>query len=355
MYILKNGLGFSILISNNISKCMKLLVIRFSSIGDIVLASPVLRCLKKQIPNAEVHFLTKKSMKAVTEHNPYIDKFFYFDNNLKELKQQFKEEKYDYIIDLHKNFRTLNIKLSLRAKSFTYKKESFKKFLLTRLHIDIMMKRHITQRSLDTVKPLGVTNDHKGLDYFIGEKDVLPIEAIPLTHRFGFVAMVIGGSYFTKKLPIEKLQELCRKIDHPIILIGGREDVWEAEQIEKVDNIKIYNACGKFNLNKSADLVRKSKLVISHDTGLQYIACAFNKPVLAIWGGTSPKLDVEPYYGDNYIASNPKFTYKNFIVEGLPCQPCSNYGLKKCPRGHFKCMRLQDVDTIQAFTEKILW
>ena len=108
-------------------------------------------------------------------------------------------------------------------------------------------------------------------------------------------------------------------------------------------------------MNQSADLVKKSKLVISHDTGLQYIACAFNKPVLAIWGGTSPKLDVEPYYGNAYIASHPKFTYKNFLVEGLPCQPCSNFGTKTCPKGHFKCMKLQDVDTIQAFTEKVLW
>jgi len=334
---------------------MKFLVIRFSSIGDIVLTTPVVRCLKKQLPDAEVHFLTKKSMKAVTEFNPYIDKFFYFDKNLKELKQELKKEKYDYIIDLHKNFRTFNIKLSLRRKSITYKKESIRKFLLTKFGINRMLKKHITQRSLETIYRLGIEDDHKGLDYFIAEKDVVPIDAIPLTHRFGFVAVVIGGSYFTKKLPLEKLKELCTKIEHPIILIGGREDVWEAEQIEKVDPIKIYNACGKFNLNQSADLVRKSKLVISHDTGLQYIACAFNKPVLAIWGGTSPKLDVEPYYGNAYIASHPKFTYKNFVVEGLPCQPCSNFGTKTCPKGHFKCMKLQDVDTIQAFTEKVLW
>ncbi|QEC67014.1 glycosyltransferase family 9 protein [Panacibacter ginsenosidivorans] len=334
---------------------MKFLVIRFSSIGDIVLTTPVMRCLKKQLPDAEVHFLTKKSMKAVTEHNPYIDKFFYFDKNLKELKQELKKEQYDYIIDLHKNFRTFSIKLSLRRKSFTYKKESIRKFLLTKFGINMMLKKHITQRSLETIYPLGIKDDHKGLDYFIAEKDVVPIDAIPLTHRFGFVAIVIGGSYFTKKLPIEKLQELCTKIEHPIILIGGGEDVWEAEQIEKVDTIKIYNACGKFNLNQSADLVRKSKLVISHDTGLQYIACAFNKPVLAIWGGTSPKLDVEPYYGNAYIASHPKFTYKNFLVEGLSCQPCSNFGTRSCPKGHFKCMKLQDVGTIQAFTEKVLW
>ncbi|MBG9374717.1 glycosyltransferase family 9 protein [Panacibacter sp. DH6] len=332
---------------------MKILVIRFSSIGDIVLASPVMRCLKKQL-NAEVHFLTKQGMKAVTEHNPYIDKFFYFDNNLAQLKQQLKAEQYDYVVDLHKNFRTFSIKLALRTKTLTYKKETLRKFLLTKLHINVMMDKHITQRSLDTVAPLGVKDDGKGLDYFIGEKDVLPLEAIPLTHRFGYVALVIGGSYFTKKLPVEKLQQLCNKINHPIILVGGKEDIWEAEQIEKVDAIKIYNACGKFNLNQSADLVKKAKLVISHDTGLQYIACAFNRPVLAIWGGTSPELDVEPYYGKD-TQQAVKFTYENFVVKGLSCQPCSNYGLKKCPRSHFKCMQLQDMDRITAATEKILW
>ena len=334
---------------------MKFLVIRFSSIGDIVLTTPVIRCIKQQLPGAEVHFLTKASMKTVTEHNPYIDKFFYYNKNLKELKQQLKEEQYDYIIDLHKNFRTYSLRFSLKRKTLAYRKESMRKFLLTKFNIDIMLKKHITVRSLETVYPLGIQDDGKGLDYFIAEKDIVAIEDIPLTHRFGFIAFVIGGSYYTKKLPVNKLQELCSKLHHPIILIGGKEDIPEGEEIAAVDTIKIYNACGKFNLNQSADLVRKSKLVISHDTGLQYIACAFKKPVLAIWGGTSPKLDVEPYYGKLHTESSyTKFTYKNFIVGGLPCQPCSNFGTNECPQGHFKCMKHQDIDAIRLIAEKII-
>ena len=129
--------------------------------------------------------------------------------------------------------------------------------------------------------------------------------------------------------------------DSPIILVGGKEDFKEAQEIASVDTIRIYNACGKFNLHESADLVRKSKLVISHDTGLQYIACAFNKPVLAIWGGTSPLLDVEPYYSEGNISR-----YENFLVKGLTCQPCSNFGTKACPKKHFKCMEEQNIDAI---------
>jgi len=327
---------------------MKFLVIRFSSIGDIVLTTPAIRCLKEQVPNAEVHFLSKQSFKAVTEANPYIDQFFYLNNNLDALIAQLKLEQYDYIIDLHKNFRTFRIKLALGCPSFTYKKQSWAKFLLTKFGINQMSGRHISDRCVDTLAPLGVLNDGKGLDYFIPEKDIVPITDLPAQHRFGFIAIVIGASYFTKKLPVQKLQELCLKINYPIVLLGGKEDAEVGNQVASVDNIKIYNACGKFRLNESADLVRLSKLVISHDTGLQYIACALNKKVLAIWGGTSPKLDVEPYYG------NGKGMYENFVVPNLPCQPCSNFGTKTCPKKHFKCMEQINIEEIADLSYKYL-
>jgi ADP-heptose:LPS heptosyltransferase len=320
---------------------MKFLVIRFSSIGDIVLTTPAIRCLKQQVVNAEVHFLTKENFKAVTESNPYIDKFFYFKNNLSALIQKLKLEKYDYVIDLHDNFRSKRIGWALKAKVLTYNKEKVEKFLLTKLHINKMAGRHIVDRCLDTLASLGVVNDGMGMDYFIPERYEIKMEDLPVPHMVGYVAIVIGASYFTKKLPIHKLQELCKKLDYPIILVGGKEDALEAEAIATVGNIRIYNACGKFNLHESADLVRKSKLVISHDTGLQYIACAFNKRVLAIWGGTSPLLDVEPYF-----ANNQKRHFQNFLVEGLTCQPCSNFGTKTCPKKHFKCMEDQSIEEI---------
>jgi ADP-heptose:LPS heptosyltransferase len=322
---------------------MKFLVIRFSSIGDIVLTTPAIRCLKQQVSNAEVHFLTKQNFKVVTEGNPYIDKFFYFNDDLSSLIRELKLEDYDYIIDLHNNFRTKRISWSLNVKVLTYDKERYEKFLLTKLHINKMSGRHIVDRCLDTLIPLGVINDGKGMDYFIPKNCEINMEDLPMPHMVGYVAIVIGASYYTKKLPLHKLQELCKKLDYPIILVGGKEDFKEAQEIAEVDSIRVYNACGKFNLHESADLVRKSKLVISHDTGLQYIACAFNKPVLAIWGGTSPLLDVEPYY-----ALGNKIRYQNFLVGGLPCQPCSNFGTNTCPKKHFKCMEDQNVDAIVA-------
>jgi ADP-heptose:LPS heptosyltransferase len=261
----------------------KILVIRFSSIGDIVLASPVFRCLKQQLPDVEVHFLTKLTMKAVTEANPYIDQFHYFNNNLNELVPKLMSQQFDLIIDLHKNFRSWFIQFQLKVPVYAYHKLSRQKWLLTRFGINQMPDRHITLRSLDTLTPLGVVNDEQGLDYFIPEGKGIQLADIPASHQFGFIAIVIGASYATKKLPIPKLQQLCTQIQYPIILIGGKEDQEEGNEIASIDPIRIYNACGKFSLHESADLVKHSKLVISHDTGLQYIACAFNKKVLAIW------------------------------------------------------------------------
>ena len=100
---------------------MRLLFIRFSSIGDIVLTTPVIRCVKQQIPGVEIHFLTKLSMKEVTEANPYIDHFHYLDQDINELIPTFKKQSFDAVIDLHHNQRTWRIKRALGVKSFSYK------------------------------------------------------------------------------------------------------------------------------------------------------------------------------------------------------------------------------------------
>ncbi len=325
---------------------MKFLVIRFSSIGDLVLASPVLRCLKQQVLTAEVHLLTKSSFRMVTAHNPHVDRFFYYEDNMRELLAELQQEAYDYVIDLHNNFRSNRIKRALGVPAFTINKLNLAKFLLTKLQIDVMPRRHITARSLDTVAPFGVKDDGGGLDYFIPEKDRIRESDLPTSHLAGYIALVIGASYDTKKLPVHKLQELCRAIDHPLVLIGGPEDRENGESVASVDPGKIYNACGRFNLNESADLVRRARLVVSHDTGLQYIACAFHKPVLAIWGSTSPRLDVEPYYGSREPSGVSGPLHENILVRELPCQPCSKYGNKKCPLGHFRCMEQMDIQYI---------
>ena len=182
---------------------------------------------------------------------------------------------------------------------------------------------------METVKNLGVLNDGLGLDYFIPENEMVKEPDIPFSHSQGYIAIAIGAAHFTKKLPVDKLKKLCAYITYPIILLGGKEDFYNGLEIARIDPIRIYNACGKFSLNESADIIRKSKLVISHDTGLMHIAAAFKKNILSVWGNTVPSFGMYPYLTP----------YEVFQVNKLWCRPCSKIGYEKCPLGHFKCMR----------------
>ncbi|WP_416441425.1 glycosyltransferase family 9 protein [Phnomibacter sp. MR] len=326
----------------------KFLIIRFSSIGDIVLTTPVVRCLKTQVPDAEVHFLTKQSFKSILAHNPYIDQLHLVNDDLGETIRQLQAIHFDYVIDLHHNLRSLRVKRGLQVKSFSFNKLNIEKWLLTNLKINRMPAVHIVDRYLQTLSSLGVLNDGKGLDYFISKSDHVPTSDIPTSHSAGYVGLVIGAALATKKLPLDKLKEICAAINHPIILLGGPEDKAEGDQIAAIDPIKIYNACGKFKLNESADLVRKAKLIITHDTGLMHVAAAYQKPIITIWGNTVPSLGMGPYYG-----TQPGLQH-SFEVAGLRCRPCSKIGYATCPKGHFKCMNQQQVPAIVATAHQML-
>ena len=302
---------------------MRLLIIRLSSIGDIVFTTAAIRCAKEQIPGVEIHFLTKKSMKAVTEANPYIDQFHYHDKKLSDTIASLKAANLDMVIDLHSNFRTYRIKKALGVPAHTYPKLSLQKFILTNFGINLLPNRHIVERSLDPLKVLGIQNDGKGMDYFVPSNISLKSNDIPTSHQAGYIAIVIGASYATKKLPVEHLKQLCDLIPVPIILVGGKEDAKEGEAVSSMDAAKIYNACGKFNLHESALLVKGARMVISNDTGFLYVACAFHKKTVAIWGATSPALQVEPYYPTELALNKSaeqsvqKEWYYNAIVPNL--------------------------------------
>ncbi len=309
-------------------KKTKFLILRFSSIGDIVLTTPVTRCIKKQYPNAEVHYATKQSFKVLVENNPYIDQYHLLGKSLNEFIATLKAENFDYIIDLHNNLRTSIIKFRLSsAKSFSFDKLNFKKWLLVNLKINQMPDVHIVERYLKTTESLGVINDNQGLDYFIPAKDIVQINE-------PYIAFAIGGQHATKKLPTTRIIEICQKLSGKIMLLGGKEDATAAEEIEKAVGVNIINACGKYNLNQSASLVQQSAYLITHDTGLMHIASALKKKVISIWGNTVPEFGMYPYLTEFKIIEN----------KNLSCRPCSKIGYSKCPKGHFKCMSELNLD-----------
>jgi heptosyltransferase-2 len=306
---------------------MKILIIRFSAIGDIVWTTPVVRMLKNQIPNLTLHYATKPQYKSMLEANPYIDKLHFLGKKLGDLIQELKNENFDLVIDLHKNLRSLRIRWALGKKVYTYQKQNWKRWLLIWTKINLM-KEHICDRYQKAVLPLGVKPDGKGLDYFIKSTDEINLKQyFPHTHQTNFAAFVIGASTFTKKLPHHKLVELSQKIQLPIILVGGKEDKQEGEKLAQTNPSKIINTCGKFNISQSASILKQAKLTIGHDTGLTHIAAAFSGKVYIIFGSTHPS-GYTPYCQNYEVLENQE----------LSCRPCSRSGREKCPKGHFKCM-----------------
>jgi len=311
-----------------VQKPLKILVVRFSSIGDIVLTSPVVRILKTQL-NAEVHYITKKEYKCLIEYNLYIDKIYSIDSNIKEVISEIKTERYDWIIDLHNNIRSSQLK-RIMVKSKSYKKLNFQKFLFTTFGINRMPKTHTVDRFLDTILHLGAKNDGKGLDFFLSKKDEVDID------KKDYICFAIGGHHFTKILPTTKIIEICKKINKTIFLIGGQDDCNRADEIVNKVGKKVINLCGKYSINQSAYIMKNSKYLITHDTGFMHIAAAFQMKIFTIFGGTHPDLGFAPYL--------PNSENKIIQVENLSCRPCHRYGKSKCPEGHFNCMNLIDTD-----------
>ncbi|MBN2215730.1 MAG: glycosyltransferase family 9 protein [Bacteroidales bacterium] len=325
---------------------VRFLLVRFSSIGDIVLTTPVIRCLKQQVEDAEIHFLVKRQFYPVLKANPYIDKIHQYDNNYWKIISELKKENIHYIIDLHHNLRTFRLKSNLRILSFSFKKLNFKKWLLVNLKINKLPDIHIVDRYFGTVKLFDVVNDDKGLDYHIPSEEEIDISDLPDEYQNGFIIIVIGAKHFTKQIPNDKLVELCDHIDNPVMLMGGSEDFRKAEEVRKNCSKKVINACGKYSINQSASLIRQSELVITPDTGLMHIAAAFGKRIISLWGNTIPKFGMFPYKADH--------DSRIFQIENLSCRPCTKIGFKKCPQKHFRCMNDIDIREVIRYTNELL-
>jgi heptosyltransferase-2 len=318
----------------------KILLIRFSSIGDIVLTTPVVRTLKDQL-GCELHTLTRLPNKGLYENNPYVDKVFVFEKSEKEAITGLQKENYDFVVDLQKNIRSARVRRALGVPAAAFPKLNIEKWMLVNLKINRLPDLHVVDRYFEAVKRLGVKNDLKGLDYFIPAKDKLEPEQLHQSFRDGYVAFVIGGQHATKIFLPEKVAGVINKLSFPVVLLGGKEDVERGEEIVKmVKNKIVVNACGKFSLNASASLVEQCKVLVTNDTGLMHIGAAFRKPVVSVWGNTVPEFGMYPYM--------PGDENKVFIseIKGLKCRPCSKIGHKKCPKGHFRCMMEQDENTL---------
>jgi len=323
----------------NHNKQKKILIVRFSSIGDIVLTSPVIRCVKKQL-GCELHYLTKSKFRTILEHNPHVDKIWSIDKEITEILPKLKKEKFDLIIDLHKNLRTKRLKLNLGIKSISFDKINVEKWLRVHTRINFLPKKHLVDRYFESLQSIGVQNDGHGLTYHHGLTEYDVANLIP-TERY--VAIVLGATYYTKRIPLDKIETIIQNSSLKCVLLGGHDVKSMAEKLA-ARYTQVANQCGKISLNESAALVLNSKYTITGDTGLMHIAAAFKTPTMMFWGSTAHELGMYPYYGDNHEVLSV-----NMVNTNINCSPCSKIGKDVCPQGHFKCMKdLNDEDIISG-------
>ena len=320
---------------------MNILVVRFSSIGDIVLTSSVVRCIKNQVQNAQIHYLTKDQFKPLFEANPNVDKIIGFSDTWDSLIAELKAENYDCIIDLHNNLRTKRLKLALGKPSYSFPKRNVRKYLLTKFKWNTLFENeHVVNRYFKPAEKIGVKNDNLPNEFFIAEKNVIDLKNTTLKSQ-NYLAFAIGAQFATKKLPFDKSLSICDQVQFPIVLLGDKKDALVADElISKSSNKALFSFCGKLNIQQSASILKQSKVVLTHDTGLMHIAACFTVPIVTIWGNTTP------IFGMSAYTPNQMNQAVNFEVEELSCRPCSKIGYANCPKAHFNCMNLQDIEKI---------
>lgn len=301
---------------------LKILVIRFSSIGDIVLCSPVLRWLKNSYPESEIHFLTKPQFEGLVKENPRVDKVWLLDN-FKTTAKSLKTERFDLVVDLHKNLRSLRFRNYIRAKqSVSFKKLSLAKYFSVKTHnVDSLPKQHLVDRYKQGLQSIGIRTDDIGLEYY-GEKQPTLFSDLPKAYN----VLVAGAAHATKKLPDSLIRKIANASDLPLVILGAPND-----DKDIFSAIECINLCGKSSLQESAFVVKHAQKVYTSDTGLMHIAAAFARNIEIFWGNTVPEFGMYPY----------QTSHTNHQVEGLACRPCSKIGFKECPKGHFKCMENQ--------------
>lgn len=327
---------------------MKILVIRLSSIGDVLLTTPLLRCLKKQVTGAEVHFLTKEGNSPLLQNNPYVDRVYTLQPSVRETLQMLKKEHYDYVADLHNNRRSRRIRIALHTKGATYRKENFHKFMFILTKRNVMSGRHVVERYFDAVRTLGVVLDDEGLECYLPpslQDDLFLTTTIGeggqrMSGRSGrqvhagelvahpYIVIACGAQHATKRIPLDKLRFLCTAIRKPIILLGDAGDAERMEDWGLHFQPHVTNLCGKTTLMQTAAFVSRAALVVTPDTGIMHLAAAFHRPTISLWGATHPDFGFSAF----------RTVHANFYAEQLKCHPCSRMGGRRCPHKHFRCM-----------------
>lgn len=308
------------------SEVTRILIIRFSSIGDIVLTTPVIRRLKLQLEGeVEIHFLTKEIFVSLLQDNPYLDKIHTIKTDVSEVLEELKAWDFNYVVDLHSNIRSNQVKRALKSFAFTFHKVNIAKWFFVNFGIDQLPETHIVDRYMASIKAFNLKDDGLGLDYLIPVQDRFDTSSLPDFAHKGFIAMAVGAAHEGKRMSTAQMIDTIDLCQLPVILIGDIGDQKVATEIfNRSKDGTVVDMTGKCSLHQSASIIEQSEVVVSGDTGAMHIAAAFGKKVVSVWGCTSPRFGMPPYRAHT----------DSIILEPLELKkrPCSKLG-NRCKYG----------------------
>ena len=308
----------------------KILIIRLSSLGDIVLTQSAVKAVRDDFPDAKIHYLTKRVFSSIVEMFECVDEIHYWEEKYT-LLTNLRKLKFDLAIDLHSKLNTFLIKSFIKAKqTATYNKEH-------------LLRRQIVKKKTDitissTVGLYFTALEKIGIKALFAEPRLFPKKNIKLPnilenegHKKN-IGIFPGALHSTKQFPVEKLAESIDSIpaewNCKFIIFGSKAEKGLTEKLNYLTETKIVDICGELDLQQLVTAIDNMNVVISNDSGPMHIAAALQKPQIAIFGATHPKLGFAPLNKKAVILS-----------ADLKCQPCSLHGSKVCPLDHFNCMK----------------
>ena len=325
----------------------KTLVIRFSSIGDVVLSTPLLRGLRRRFPDGQIDYATRTEYAELVRSNQNLNHTYEFDasggfEGLRMLKKQIRDHHYDLIVDIHDSLRSKYLR-SLHGPMVTVvNKRAVQRSMLVNFKKNVYKEViPVADRYIEAVKDLGISNDGKGLELHIPDETLSGVSGKVATLKLNQYEKVIGlcpgARHFTKRWPPERFARVgaacAQKGDSKVLLFGGTEDETICNQIcwdinNQAGSERASSFCGRLGLLETAAAMEYCDVVITNDTGLMHIASAMHRKIIAIFGSTVREFGFFPQTPEAVVLED----------RGLACRPCSHIGRSECPEKHFKCM-----------------
>jgi heptosyltransferase-2 len=334
------------------SEFSRILVLRLSSIGDIVLTMPLLKHLAQHFPSAIIDFVVKKEYADLMRSNPYINTLRVVDKKegwpgLKRLKKEIKAQDYELILDVHNNPRTRYLTLFSKATVRRYKKYRLLRFFLINLKYNLYERIiPVHRRYLNTVAEW-VHDVDSDLEFHLDPDAERGVTRFMQSKNFSaqqkHLALVPGAGFANKRWPVHYFAELAGKTSSEgwqIWLLGSPTERHLGKEIEKLGDSGAINLIGELSLMQSASVLARMNAIVTNDSGLMHIADALNVPVVAIFGPTTRELGFYPVSPNSRVVEH----------EQMPCRPCTHMGADSCPKDHFRCMLELTSDVI---TDKV--